>query len=399
MKNHQLFIVIVMTICLFSCSSKPANEDTLTIVVTPPSNFNAQDTVHLVGDFNDWALSGTNAYALDYVDGKLVTEIANKHENIVFGFVKNSDWTNPPSKETGNALCTFLHQGSSTDSQVNIKISAWKNDAKHSVARQTLSGNVTVLKAFAMEQFNRTGNISIYLPPSYQDNSQKKKPKKYPVLYMLDGQNVFDESTAHSNEWRVDESLQALIAQGTLPELIVVAIDNGPRRWNEYNPWHYKSWQTKEKELGEGEKTIGFIKYTLKPYIDSHYSTQSQKTSTGLAGSSLGGLMALYAAMEHSDTFGFVAAFSPSLAIENMVGNNVLFTALKNKQKMDDVKIYFDMGKTEYGNYEQVDKLEQLLLQSGADVNKIKVVKDDLGRHCELDWSKRFPAAIAWLLG
>ena len=57
------------------------------------------------------------------------------------------------------------------------------------------------------------------------------------------------------------------------------------------------------------------------------------------------------------------------------------------------------MGKTEYGNYEQVDKLEQLLLQSGADVNKIKVVKDDLGRHCELDWSKRFPAAIAWLLG
>ncbi len=241
---------------------------------------------------------------------------------------------------------------------------------------------------------NRTADIAIYLPPSYKDNQQQK----YPVLYMLDGQNVFDEATSYSDEWRVDESLQELISQGTLRELIVVAIANGPRRWNEYNPWDYKSWDKPVKEIGEGKKTIAFIKETLKPYIDSHYQTQTQNTSTGFAGSSLGGLMALYAAMEHYDVFGFVAAFSPSLAVENMAGNNVLFEALKHQTQLDNTKIYIDMGEVEYGSYEPVDQLYQLLLKSGAPDENIKLVKDDLGRHCELDWSTRFPDAISWLL-
>jgi pullulanase len=293
----------------------------------------------------------------------------------------------------GNAICTFVHSKNANSDNIEVTIPAWKDQPPTKKPVKTITGNVKVIKDFAMPQLNRVTDVSIYFPPSYGLNTEKK----YAVLYMLDGQNVFDRSTAHSDEWQVDESLEALIAKGEIDEFIVVAIANGPRRWNEYNPWDYKSWATKAMETGEGDKTIAFIKDDLKPYIDKNYRTQVENTSTGLAGSSLGGLMALYGAMEYSDVFGFVAAFSPSLAIINKAEKNVLFEALKAKKNMGDVKVYVDMGKMEYGTYKEVELLQQHLLESGVPTKNLKLVKDDLGRHCELDWAKRFPDAVTWL--
>ena len=377
-----------------ACSQAVSSDNKLSVIVTPPSNYNAGDSVHIVGNFNDWSLSGNKAYPLSYVEGKLLVDIPNNQQDVIFGFVRNSDWQSIPSRESGNALCQFLHQKNSASHQIEIEIPAWKDDKPEKVAAQTIVGNVQVLKNFAMRQLNRTTDISIYFPPSYNENKQQS----YPVLYMFDGQNVFDDATAYSDEWLVDESLERLISAGKLNELIVVGIANGPRRWNEYNPWNYKSWDKKKEEAGEGKKTIAFIKQSLKPFIDKNYRTQVERSTTGLAGSSLGGLMALYGAMEHDDVFGFIAAFSPSLAIENMAGDNVLFDALTQKKQFSDVKIYLDMGKVEYGTYQKIDHLQQLLLDSGVSRDNLKLVKDDIGRHCELDWSKRFPDAITWLL-
>jgi len=346
--NYNLNIILLLMIVLISlCSHKVFSDDKLSITVSPPSNYNGKDTVHIVGNFNDWALSGSDAYLLDYIDGKLVVDIPNNQQDVIFGFVRNSDWQSIPSSESGNSLCLFLHQKNSENQYVEIEIPAWKDDKLDKVAAKTITGNVHFLKNFAMPQLNRTTDIGIYLPPSYKIAKQQK----YPVLYMLDGQNLFDESTAYSDEWLVDESLEKLISTGKLDELIVVGIANGPRRWNEYNPWDYKSWDSQKKEIGEGAKTIAFIKESLKPFIDGNYRTQTERSSTGLAGSSLGGLMALYAAMEHENLFGYVAAFSPSLAIENVAGSNVLFDALKQKKQIGDVKIYIDMGKVEYCSY------------------------------------------------
>jgi len=393
MKVYTIFIVY-LTIALISLySSLSVGDDSLSVIVTPPHDYNANDSVHIVGNFNDWSISGKQAYPLSYLDGKLVTDIPNNQQDLIFGFVRNLDWQSVPSRESGNALCQFLYLKDSANHQVEVEIPAWKDDKPKKEAAHTVTGNVQVIKNFAIPQHNRTTNLRIYFPPSYNDNKQQN----YPVLYMLDGQNVFDSATAYSDEWLVDESLERLIFADELNELIVVAIDNGPRRWNEYNPWDYKSWNKQTKELGEGKKTIAFITQTLKPYIDKNYRTQAEANSTGLAGSSLGGLMALYGAMDHDDVFGYVAAFSPSLAIENMEGNNVLFEALKQKKQLGNVKIYVDMGKVEYGSYQQVEHLQQLLLDSGITRENLKLVKDDIGRHCELDWAKRFPAAITWL--
>ena len=201
----------------------------------------------------------------------------------------------------------------------------------------------------------------------------------------------------YSNEWRVDEHLQRMIPQQQLPAVIVVAIGNSPRRWFEYNPWDFVDNQG-VLQHGEGEQSFKFIKQTLKPYIDQHFNTRKDPASTGFAGSSLGGLMAIYAAMAHSDTFGYVAAFSPSLGVENKMGDNVLFTALEQYSKPVKGRIYLDMGRVEYGSYRPVEKLYQLLREKGAAAQNLQLVKDDLGRHCEKDWSKRFPAAMQWLM-
>jgi pullulanase len=393
MKVNLSIILLLVLVHTSAYSSAAITNDKLSIIVTPPANYNVADTVHIVGNFNDWSLSGNKSYQLNYIEGKLVVNIPNNQQDIIFGFVRNSDWKSIPSRESGNSLCLFIHQENSKNHHIEIEIPAWKDDKPRKVAAQTIVGNVKVLKNFAMPQLNRTTDISIYFPPSYTENKQQS----YPVLYMLDGQNIYDDATAYSDEWRVDESLESLISTGKLNELIVVGIANGPRRWQEYNPWNYKSWDKKTEEVGEGDKTIAFIKDSLKPFIDKNYRTKVENTSTGLAGSSLGGLMALYGAMEHSDVFGFIAAFSPSLAVENMAGNNVLFEALKNKNKMGSVKIYLDMGKVEYGTYKEVEFLQQLLLESGVTEKNLKLVTDDLGRHCELDWSKRFPGAVTWL--
>ena len=252
----------------------------------------------------------------------------------------------------------------------------------------TAAENVSFIKQFYSPEFDRKMDIAIYLPTSYQASNDKQ----YPVLYMLDGQNVFDLNTAYSDEWRVDESLNS-----SKTDLIVVAIPNSPNRWQEYNPWDFVD-QNGAEQQAQGKQTIDFIKNTLKPHIDKTYKTIAE--NTGLAGSSLGGMMALYAAMDYHETFSWVAAFSPSLSIHNNEDNNVLFTALTDK-KLTKTKIYFDMGLVEYGDYDKVEQLHSQLKQAyGSQASKkLKLVKDDQGRHCELDWSKRFPAAIDWLMG
>lgn len=396
MNMRFTFILTILMFAVFNFSAFAIGGEEsrqLSIIVTPPKDFKSNDTVSIVGNFNEWALVGPKAQELNNRNGVLSSKIPKSGEYLFFTFVKNKDWQLLPASGLGKSKCTYMHKYDPSISTIHIDIPAWRGDEPLNLPSHTLTGNIDALIDFEMPQLERKGDISVYLPPSYHTD----KNKNYPVVYMLDGQNVFDEFTAYSDEWRVDELLESLITKEKLREVIVVAIPSGPKRRYEYNPWDFKDWGNK-KATGEGGKTMKFIKETLKPTIDEKYRTLAAKENTGLIGSSLGGLMALYAAIEHDDVFGFVGAFSVAMAFENIEGKNVLFDAIKQKQKIGATKIYFDIGKVEYGNYDRIETLEALLLSRGVKVRNIKVVKDDLGRHCELDWSKRFPEAIKWLL-
>ena len=164
--------------------------------------------------------------------------------------------------------------------------------------------------AFFIPQLNRYRRIWIYLPADYATSQ-----KHYPVLYMHDGQNLFDEATtAYGNEWGVDEILDSLTAKGK-PGCIVVGIDNGgAARMSEYNPYEF-TWRggsTTEKFLPQGNQYCSFLATTLKPFIDKKFRTLPAKENTLIAGSSMGGLISYYAALNYPQVFGKAGVFSPA---------------------------------------------------------------------------------------
>lgn len=172
-----------------------------------------------------------------------------------------------------------------------------------SAPQHTASPNVQVLPTvLKMSELQRERTIRLYLPPSYRQSD-----RRYPVLYMHDGQNLFDAATGYAGEWQVDETLDRLSANGQL-ELIVVGIDNGGALRNqELVPFVHP-----DIAKAEGEAYLKFIINELKPYIDSHYRTLPTREHTGLMGSSLGGLITHYAGQYHSDVFGRLGVLSPS---------------------------------------------------------------------------------------
>ena len=166
------------------------------------------------------------------------------------------------------------------------------------------SRNVHIIDtAFFIPQLNRYRRIWIYLPPSYS-----KSRKKYPVLYMHDGQNVFDNATSFAGEWGVDEALDSMSSQ--FGEMIVVAVDNGGQtRMSEYSPSDNKY------AKAEGEAYVDFMVKTLRPYINKHYRAKKCRKHNFIAGSSMGGLIYFYALVKYPKKFGGAGIFSPSFWI------------------------------------------------------------------------------------
>ena len=193
-----------------------------------------------------------------------------------------------------------------------ISVIAWNSPNERKKMKSTLSHNVEVINdSFYMPQLERYRKIWVYLPPDYD----MEEDSEYPVLYMHDGQNLFDRATSFSGEWQVDERLNALFEEGyTVP--IVIGIDHGnATRFNEYSIVDVEE----PKIDAEGELYLRFIVETLKPYVDSHYRTIPEKESTSIMGSSLGGLISTYAISMYPNIFGSAGLFSSSYWLDDAI--------------------------------------------------------------------------------
>ena len=239
----------------------------------------------------------------------------------------------------------------------------------------TASANVHILDdAFFMPQLNRTRRIWLYLPADYVTSK-----KRYPVLYMHDGQNLFDAQTSYSGEWGVDEWLDAAGAQ-----CIVVGIDNGGvKRMTEYNVH-----DNQQLGKGEGFAYLEFLVSTLKPFIDKHYRTSKTKKDTSIAGSSMGGLISFYAGLYYPGIFGSVGVLSPSFWIVPQVKEEVLELAKKKKYTG---QLYFFYGGKQEGTNMVPDmfKVAELMQQYTRAAIRSAVLED--GQHNENTWGRVFP--------
>ncbi len=165
-------------------------------------------------------------------------------------------------------------------------------------------GRFEIIQDFPSSYLDQPRDIRVYLPQSYGNDPGSP----YPVLYMHDGQNVFDASTAAFGvEWQVDENVDALVQDGTMNEIIVVGIDNTSDRTDEYTPT-----VDPIHGGGDGDLYARFIIDELKPYIDSHYLTACGPSYTAVMGSSLGGLISCYIGWNYADVFGMAGCVSPS---------------------------------------------------------------------------------------
>lgn len=230
----------------------------------------------------------------------------------------------------------------------------------------------------------------IYLPESYESEPDKY----YPVLYMFDGHNVFfDEDATYGKSWGMKEYMDY-----TETQLIIAAVecnhspDNG--RLREYSPFTFISREF-GKIPGYGKTTMDWMVHTFKPYIDKNFRTLRGRKNTFIAGSSMGGLMSLYAVIEYNSIFSRAAALSPSL----WVSVPKLSEMIKNTKLRRNTVIYMDYGSREMsfhkGMRSQYAKITSLLLNKGVLLNS-RIVPN--GDHSEASWEKQIPFFMDTLL-
>jgi predicted alpha/beta superfamily hydrolase len=253
-------------------------------------------------------------------------------------------------------------------------------DGKPSTA---LPGVSLLPSKLEMPGLGRQRQIRIYVPPGYATSG-----KRYPVLYMHDAQNLFDDATSFVGEWKVDETLDALARSGKL-ELIVVGIDHGQdKRLTELNPWANERFGP-----GEGREYMDFIVKVVKPLIDSTYRTLPDRDNTAIMGSSMGGLISHYAIAQYPQVFSKAGVFSPAYWTAPAVYGFVTDHPLPR-----DARIYMLMGELEGDSMvPDVRRMADVVRATGqaADRMVLRIVPGE--RHNEGFWSREFAEAVQWL--
>lgn len=261
----------------------------------------------------------------------------------------------------------------------------------------TLTGTIKSHPGFESKILNNQRDILVYLPPNYE----KETGRKYPVLYMQDGQNVFDGYTsfAPGEEWRADEAAEALIQANLIEPIIIVAIPNmGAERANEYLPTHWTEDEKKVPAMGGKADLYGhMLTDELMPFINKTYRTKTGPENTGLGGSSLGGILALHLGITRPESFGKLGVFSPSLWWQN----HLLIENVKKLPKKLNSKIWVDIGTSEgYHSLEDTLLLKDALEAKGWKPGRdLAVYVDGFAKHNERAWAGRFPAFLMFLYG
>ena len=364
--------LLILTLSLF-ITAQAQHSVTIKVSSLPP--YHKGDKVFVAGNFNNWNPQ-QERYALQ---NKAITLIVPK--GVLEFKLTRGGWDKVELGKDGILIENRRVQVDS-DTVINVAIEHWADHFPFMSKQSSANSNVRVLDtAFYMPQLGRHRRVWVYLPESYGASR-----KKYPVLYMHDGQNVFDAATSFSGEWGVDEALDTLGPQ--VGETIVVAIDNGgDKRLNEYAPYDMEKYGK-----GEGDQYVDFIVKTLKPYIEKNFRVKKCRKHRFIAGSSMGGLISFYAMLKYPKTFGGAGVFSPAFWIVPQLKEGLAEKARKVKGK-----IYFFAGKQESESMvpDMLAVFEQMNQHSKATMTS--VIRTE-GKHAEATWRQEFPLFYKWLM-
>lgn len=383
---RKSFLIVVQFLLFVVLSA----QQTIRINIDKLPQSSGQYDLYVAGSFNGWNPGNDQYKFQNDENGKYFIDIKLAAGNYEYKITRGS-WKEVECGAVGTDIGNRVLKVSKDETFI-ISIEGWKDNFQAQVIKHTASPQVKIIDtAFLIPQLNRTRRVWIYLPEGYENSENKNC---YPVLYFHDGQNVFDDATSFSGEWGVDEFLDTTKARSS----IVVAIDNGgSKRLNEYCPYDFSLKNlglssADSLNKGEGKLYVDFLVNTLKPFIDKNYRTLKDKSNTFVAGSSMGGLISMYAVLKYPKVFGGVGVFSPAF----WVGPKI-FDDIKTIGKKVNSKIYFYAGKLEE---EQMVPDMQKAYDEMKTVSKSKmttVIRDD-GKHNEPTWRKEFPLFYYWIL-
>ncbi len=347
------------------------------------------------GDFNNWQPDDERFRFASKNGGCYALEIPIPSSGAMAFKITRGKWSSVECDHMGNDRPN--RSVAADENAVQISVERWA-DLPLAPSRAEV---LLLHSALPVPQLGRTRRIWAMLPPGFRDSTAPNRP----VVYMLDGQNLFDNPEAIFGSWNVDKALSQLFlsapTHADTPRLlneaallpVIIGIENGRQhRMDEYAPWRNEE----EGGGGEGAHLLDFICHTLRPFVEKQLGIRPKRVHTGIIGSSMGGLFALYAALERPEVFGMVGVFSPALWF-----SPAIFDLAKKKRKSSlPQKILLMAGQKESATMvSDLLDLYENLLEAG---HKDECLHYDLhsdGLHAEWFWAREFEHALNWLLG
>lgn len=376
MKKTSFFFALVIFLQSFSALGQA--KITFKITIPEVAKINGKE-LYLAGNFNEWKPADP-AWKLSALSGRkfeLRTTLPQGRYNYK---ITRGTWQTVECTAFGRSIADRTLMVNN-DTTVEVNVEGWQDNFPPEERRHTATSQVKILNEnFDMPQLDRQRRVWLYLPKDYE-----KSERKYPVIYMHDGQNLFDEYTAGYGEWGVDELMDSMPEKR---QCIIIGIDHGgDNRITEYDPYESKFGK------GRGDDYVEFLVKTLKPYIDRHYRTKTDAQHTAIAGSSMGGLISMYAALKYPEVFGQAGVFSPAFWIAPDI-----YKYAQEHHLTRSSRFYFVCGDAESDSMvADMQKMTILIRSKGITEANSPAVVVKGAQHNEAQWHGDFPAFYMWL--
>lgn len=353
---------------------------------TPPGA-----ALYLAGNMNDWQPDDQHFKFLPDQDGSFRLRFQTNLDTLECKITRGH-WSAAEGDARGLDRNNRIFQLDEPGNDLWMQVDSWTD-----LPLEAPKSNMLLLHPdFLIPQLGRRRKIWACLPPDYWTDPQKR----YPVVYMQDGQNLFDNPGALFGSWDIDQALNRLFVRASgrnqvqkkAVQPILIGIENG----GEHRLTEYSLWKNPDHGGGEGHAYLDFISETLKPFVDEHLRTLPDREHTGIMGSSMGGLIAFCGVIEKPEVFGMAGVFSPAL----WFSKKELFRWVQKRKPVLPVKILLMAGQQE--SRDMVGDLLDLyetLLDAGHEEHQLHYDLHSDGVHSEWFWAREFEHALHWLFG
>ncbi|MCB0684891.1 MAG: alpha/beta hydrolase [Saprospiraceae bacterium] len=337
--------------------------------------------IYLSGTFNDWAEADSAYQMTEIGPGKFHFQFPLEHHSPIYYRYHKGDWNQEELDRWGNVTAPRKIDPSSHE--IHDRVPRWRINGLATSVR-FMPQKFIIEDDFEIPQLGKRRRIWALVPCDYY-----RTKKRYPVLYLQDAQNLFNEHAPFGN-WAIDQKMGILKELG-FGDLIIIAIEHGGHdRIKEYSPF-----DTERFGPGEGSLYAQFIVETLKPYVDRKFRSEPHRIHTGIGGSSMGGLISVYTAINYPEVFSKWMIFSPSLWLSSQI-----FREARDFENNEPSFVYLYGGKNESSSMEKELLLFTEILQKKAINNQFihyKLSIDPKATHNETFWGAEFPKAVKWL--